>query len=491
MQVRAGDVVARSWHPLPCLGRLDLAAVDIQPGRAWPKGRDPSVMPAKDRGEKLRRLIIALIACAWGVPAASHCDDEAQAARTRIWDSGPFHFEMTRWSNDVRTKVCGEIVPGVAQRERSCDAVGGTGRETVWIGDRKWEKDGAGWRGPYPTIWTHQDRVPAAGLSFSAGRVTCLGRVVSDGRAMNKYEFAKQIAGRLWVETIFTDEQSGLPVRFEMRGRSDASSGSTAIYRHDPSIRVDPLSVDSDKRWSESLRRLSQEAEKGDRACRAGFSTAVQRGKMAAFAFEITGAVESTPCCLTGSFVPFDAIQYAFKGVLGGVFGETVAADGRAWARKSYPPPGWVEAPEKLDVVGKIVRTLFPPSEHVGQVKCLGGVSVDGRDHDWYEYDFYRDSESARTLYSHRSMIVEKATGIPFRTVSVSRTRAHQWVETRRYDPALSIQVPPPEPAQEPSVVSMPPGSGSAGAYWPPHGPNWPPFIMTPPADADWPTPGR
>lgn len=452
----------------------------------------------------MRRIVIALIACAWSVPAVSHCEDEARAARARVWDSGPFHFEMTRWSQDVRTKTCGVIVPGVAQRERGCDAAAGTARETVWIDDRRWEKDSAGWRGPYSTIWTHQDRVPARDASISAGRVTCSGRVAIDGRALNKYEFAKQIADRVWVETIFTDAQSGLPVRFETGGRSDAGSGATAIYRHDPSIRVDPPSVDFDKRWLESLRRLSQEAQKGDPVCRVQFFTAVQRGRMAAFAFEIKGSFESFSCCVTGTFVPSGAIQYGFKGIFGEAFGETIAADGRAWAKPSYPRSDrWAETAAMPNVVDKIVRTLFPPPEHVGQVKCLGGVSVDGRDHHWYEYDFYRDSESARTLYSHRSMIVEKATGIPVRTASASRTNAHQWVETRRYDPALTVQAPPPEPPQRSPLVSgelslKPPGGDWLMPYlggvtpWPPRGPtDWEPFPSTPPPDATWPPGGR
>src|SRR5262249_19120420 len=52
-----------------------------------------------------------------------------------------------------------------------------------------------------------------------------------DGRATNKYEFVKQIGDWVWVETIFADEQSGIPVRFETRGRSDANAGSITIYR--------------------------------------------------------------------------------------------------------------------------------------------------------------------------------------------------------------------------------------------------------------------
>ena len=378
-------------------------------------------------------------------------------------------------------------MPGIAQRERNCDAAAGTERETVWIGDRRWEKDRAGWRGPYSTIWTHQDRVPAPEASFSAGQVTCLGRVVIDGRAMNKYEFAKQIADRVWVETIFTDEHSGVPVRFETRGRSDASSGSIAIYRHDPSIRIDPPAVDFDKRWSESLRRLSQEAQKGDPVCRAEFFTAVQRGRKAAFEFEIKGSFESLPCCLTGIFVPSDAIQYRFTQSLAGF--RRNHCSGRASLGKDVRAT-WVETPAKPDFADKIIRTLFPPSDYVGQVRCLGGVSVDGRDHDAYEYDFYRDSESARTFYSHRSMMVEKASGIPFRNVSVSRTNAHQWVETRRYDPALTIQVPPPEPPPRPPLVSKPADGNWPPLYWPPSGPNWP-FTLTPPADTNWPPTGR
>jgi hypothetical protein len=258
----------------------------------------------------LRRLVVALIAGVWAVPASSQCEDEARAARARVWNSAPFHFEITRWSKDVRTRTCGDIVPAVAQHERSCEATAGVAEhERVWIGDRKWEKDRAGWRGPYPAIWTHQDRVPSPEVPFSGGQVTCPGRVVIDGRATNKYEFAKQLADRVWVEAIFTDADSGLPVRFETHGRSDASSGLIANYRHDSSMRIDPPTVDLDQRWSESLRQLSQEAEKGDRACRAAFFAAVQRGRLGAFKFEINGSFESR-LGVAGVYVPSDAIHY-------------------------------------------------------------------------------------------------------------------------------------------------------------------------------------
>ena len=328
----------------------------------------------------------------------------------------------------------------------------------------------------------------------------------------------KQIGDWVWVETIFADEQSGIPVRFETRGRSDANAGSITIYRHDASIRIDPPTVDLEKRWSDSLQRLSEEVEKGDPACRAEFFAAVQRGRMVAFKFAIKGPFESSPG-VAGTFVPSDAIHYWITS-LGGDFGETLAAGGRAWAKK---PDGRVEAPGKTNFTEKVITSLFPPTEYVGRVACSGKVSVDGREYDSYQYDFYRDSESARALYSHRSMLVEKASGIPFQNVSVSRTHARQWVETRRYDPTLTIQTPPPQSAQRPplqlsirtlspqstqrppsrvtmSVSSgadgirrpagsnwLPSGLGRADAYWPPSGPNWPPFILTPPAEANWP----
>src|SRR5262244_743076 len=138
----------------------------------------------------------------------------------------------------------------------------------------------------------------------------CLGRVVIDGHARNKYEFVKQIGDWLWVEPIFADEQSALPVRSETRGRSDANAGSITIYRHDTSIRIDPPTVDLEKRWSESLQRLSEDVDKGDPACRAEFFAAVQRGRMAGFEFAINGSFESG-LGVAGTFAPSDAIQYS------------------------------------------------------------------------------------------------------------------------------------------------------------------------------------
>src|SRR5262249_53867859 len=149
---------------------------------------------------------------------------------------------------------------------------------------------------------------------------------------------------------------------------------------------------------------------------------------------------------------PSDALHHQFMSLPGWLIREANAGERQDWAKKF------------------IIMSLFPPPEYVGQVRCLGKISVDGRDYDAYEYDFYRDSESARTFYSYRSMIVEKGSGLPFRSTSVSKTQAHQWVEIRRYDPTLTIPVAPPAAVQTRL-------ESSTGAKWPPPGPYAPPGV--------------
>src|SRR5262249_44823734 len=152
------------------------------------------------------------------------------------------------------------------------------------------------------------------------------------------------------------------------------------------------------------LKHLSEEALKGDPACRTAFFAGVQRGAMSAFEFAIRGSFDSSGD-VAGTFVPTDAIRYPFTSF----FSETISAGGRAWTTKSWPPQTWTEAPEKREAIEKIKTSLFPPAQDVGNVRCLGKVSMDDRDYDAYEYDFYQDSESAKTLDSHRSMLVDSA----------------------------------------------------------------------------------
>src|SRR5262249_16587424 len=109
------------------------------------------------------------------------------------------------------------------------------------------------------------------------------------------------------------------------------------------------------------------------------FFAAVQRGRMVAFDFAIKGSFESGPG-VAGTFVPSDAIHYWITS-LGGDFGESLAAGGRAWGKKSGPD-GWGEAPGKTDFTEKIITSLFPPTGYVGRVPrsgCMFGQGLGGR----------------------------------------------------------------------------------------------------------------
>jgi hypothetical protein len=406
-----------------------------------------------------RVLLAAVLACLCGVPALADCADEANLARERTWTSGPFGFESTRWGKNFRLRTCGEIDPGNAQRERSCDSAARPNREKVWIGTQRWENDGFGWQGPYATIWTHQEKLPAAGVSFQSNQITCFGRVIVEGRELNRYEFATRLADRTVAETVFTDTETGLPVRFETKGRTDTASGSVMTFRHDASIRIEPPAVDLSARWSASLQHVAQEARKGDPACRAGFLAVMERAKAAAFHYEIKGAFDSYPCCMIGTFVPADSLHYQIEQMLGSRVAEVIAVGTRAWINKSSPEK-WTEVNRGRDEANRIIDSLLPPSDHVGHVRCLGKVTADVGDYDAYEFDFYRDRESARKFDGNRYMLVDQVTGLPYQTTHMSRTRVRRWVETRRYDLQLAVQ--------DPAIVlrQFLPASRPLGGLW-------------------------
>src|SRR5205807_5169277 len=84
-----------------------------------------------------------------------------------------------------------------------------------------------------------------------------------------------------WQMRLFFFSSRRRHTRLQGDWSSDVCSSDLAVtvYRYDSSIRIDPPTVDLEKRWSESLQRLSQEAQNGDPACRAEFFAAVQRGR--------------------------------------------------------------------------------------------------------------------------------------------------------------------------------------------------------------------
>jgi hypothetical protein len=410
-----------------------------------------------------RILVACVLAGVGSLPAFGECFDEAVAARERIWTAGPFRFDSTRWDRNGRTRTCGEIDPGRAQREGSCEGAATVSREKVWIATQRWENDGLGWRGPVASLWTHQEKVPAAGVSFQANQVTCFGRVIVAGRELNGYAFATRLPDRISSEMLFTDVDTDIPVRFETRGRSDAASGSVTTFHHDASIRIEPPTVDSSARWSASLGQVAREAQKGEPVCRAEFLAVMERAKATPFHFEIKGAFDSYPCCMNGSFAPPDSLHYQIEGNIGRVGPDVLAVGQRAWVHRASPR-AWIESSRGRDEANQIIASLLPTSDHVGHVRCLGRIAADAEVYDAYEFDFYRDRESARKFDGVRAMLVSPATRLPVQTTHMSRSRERRWVETRSYDSALRIEEPKLAATHDPPLRS-PPLPYSGGFY--------------------------
>jgi hypothetical protein len=393
----------------------------------------------------LRRLAVGLLVCLWASSAVADCVEEAHAARARVSTSGPFHFDSTLWNKSLRIRTCGAIDPDRAQHDRSCDPAAGARREKIWIDDRRWENDGAGWLGPYPSLWTHQEKVPAT-VAFSAAQVSCFERVRFGDRALNKYMFATWVAGRVSLEAVFTDADTGVPVRFETRSDADGTSGSITTYRYDPAIRIEPPVVDTEKRWSTSLQLFAEETGRGDPVCRTKLLAAIARGKAAAFTYEIRGEFYRS-CCRSGTFVPPDSIHDRIEGLASWTSRQTIAIGSRAWTKKPTLKE-WTEARDGRDEADRIIDGLLPSSEHVGKVTCSETLTVDGRQYQAYEYDFYWDRQSARKFDGVRRVLVDNATGLPFQTIQSSRSGARRWIEMRWYDPTLAI-APPSADTQE------------------------------------------
>src|SRR5437763_15325369 len=106
------------------------------------RGRAHRDICADCLGDTLRRLLLATLFGLWIAPACGDCLEEAHAARERVWTSGPFHFETSRWSDDLRCRS------PVRAQLRSCCALPGSispqTRVRIWLEASRWEDDGLG-----------------------------------------------------------------------------------------------------------------------------------------------------------------------------------------------------------------------------------------------------------------------------------------------------------------------------------------------------------
>jgi hypothetical protein len=388
---------------------------------------------------KILRWFVGVIACLWLLPAAADCEDEAYAARTSIFRSGPFYFETTRFSGaNYRVRECGELDPFKAEHARSCGP-NEDRREYISLENGAWENDGFGWYSVSSSgSWRQRTKLPSLSLGRPFSHVTCHGRVRIDGRDLNKYEFAIQTGDRVsFAETVFVDAGSGRPVRLETSGPR-IPEGSVTIYRHDPLIRIEPPPVDLARRRARSLRHFQDVVQDTEPACRDEVLTALRRGQAASFQYDLRRFFHTGLSGMHGVFVAPGSIHNRMLSRR--IEMELIAVGEKIWRRVD---PQWVEAGDLRRDVDWIVSELTPNPDHVGHVRCLGKVTICGREYRVYHYDLYRDQNSALKFHETRRVLVEDVTGLPWQTVGLWRSGARGWVETRWYDPALTIEPPP------------------------------------------------
>ncbi len=254
-----------------------------------------------------------------------------------------------------------------------------------------------------------------------------------------QYEFIAQTGDRVDVaETVFVDAGTRLPFRFETR--SGDSVATVTVYRHDPLIAIKPPAVDLDKRWARSVRQFEDIVQDTDTACRQEVMSALRRGRTASFHYDLRRFFHTHLHGMRGVFVAPRSIynrmlsfQYAM---------EFIAVGDQIW---KWVDPQWLEALDQRPSVDWVIGELMPNPEHVGHVRCLGKVTISGRDYRVYNYDLYRNWESALKFYDTRRVLVDDATGLPTQTVGLSRGGARSWVEMRWYEPGLTVEAPPTE----------------------------------------------
>ena len=237
---------------------------------------------------KILRWPVCVLACLWLLPAAADCEDEAYAARTSLFRSGPFYFDSTRFGVNYRMRECGELDPLKAEHTRSCGS-NEYRREEIRIRNQSWANDGFGWRNDSSNLlWSHGAKLPSLSLSRPFGHVICHGRVKIDDRELNKYEFAAPTGDQHnLAEIVFIDANTGRPARFETRSANEFA-GSVTIYFHDPLIRIEPPTVDLERRWTRSVRHFQDIVQDTEPACRDEVLTAFRRGRTASFQYDVS-----------------------------------------------------------------------------------------------------------------------------------------------------------------------------------------------------------
>jgi hypothetical protein len=322
--------------------------------------------------ERVRRLIVATLVCLANWPALADCTREALAARERLSNSGPFHFESTYWEENVTSRICGAMEPGRAEHRYVCEPTESV-HEEITIGDQNWENDGSGWVGAYELfqrpgssqekrIWTtvpgnkrllelfggskpafhfrscplpdpiretwtpqhpqdsskqqifeptFQMRLPCGSSAVVEAR--CLGRISHEGRDLITYEFATQDTWASSLPSGWHAETLFVDPDSGLPVRLETREERARGVRSVTTYRFDAsIRIDPPPvvdPWQASLAHFAQEAERADPACRAEFFAAVQRGGRSAFRYETHRPTYYGASSTIGTFVPPNAVH--------------------------------------------------------------------------------------------------------------------------------------------------------------------------------------
>lgn len=395
----------------------------------------------------MRWLLLVTIMCLVPQLALANCDDEARAARARALSAGPMHYEKLSWADHFTRRTCGKVDPGRAESKGPCADGAIWAHESMIIDTQSWSNDGLGWQRPMYTIWTHEGTVPVRVFPFQLRRTSCLGTVRINRLELTTYEFVVRIYNQDYVETLFVDVVSGLPVRYDQRPDGHRGVNYQTTYRHDPTLTLDPPVVDLEKRRAVSRQRLSEAVARSDPTCRREVLDVIRRGASTAFEYSLKGAFWAGVWGMNGVFSPPRSLHRRIEGAAyHGGGSELIVVGDEAWMRSQSS--GWASTNVSG---GADIAQLAPAASYIGRVDCIGRVTIEGRDYSVYDYDFYWDEDSSWQRGGMRRVFVDATTGLPARIEHF--TNFGPRTEVRRYDATLSVRPPIVDTPAQPPVV--------------------------------------